>query len=90
MLYFRDYQVNMVNGRKYGCRGSLWIILLIHVILFSENAYSQIKTVGIPFIRNYPRNVYNAGTQNWAITQDNRGIMYFGNKIGRASCRERV
>jgi ligand-binding sensor domain-containing protein/DNA-binding CsgD family transcriptional regulator len=82
MQYIIEYQVNMMNAQKSGCMRCLLIILLLRVILVSENTFSQIKTVGIPFIRNYPRNVYNAGTQNWAITQDNRGIMYFGNNNG--------
>lgn len=25
---------------------------------------------------------YNAGIQNWAIAQDERGVMYFGNNSG--------
>lgn len=34
---------------------------------------------GQPFISWYPPQVYGAGTQNWAIAQDNHGVMYFGN-----------
>lgn len=82
MRYIGDYQIKVACGQKPYRMRSLLIILLIHAILVSETAYSQIKTVGIPFIRNYPRNVYNAGTQNWAITEDNRGIVYFGNNNG--------
>jgi len=42
----------------------------------------QIKSIGIPFIRNYEKSVYKAATQNWCIVQDSRGIMYFGNNDG--------
>ena len=49
---------------------------------WNEFAFSQVKTIGIPFIRNYSRKDYNAGMQNWAATQDNRGVMYFGNNNG--------
>jgi serine phosphatase RsbU (regulator of sigma subunit) len=42
--------------------------------------YSQ--DPGMPFIRNYPAYEYRASQQNWAIAQDSRGIMYFGNNNG--------
>ena len=32
-----------------------------------------------PIVRNYSVSDYNAGIQNWAIAQDERGVMYFGN-----------
>ena len=44
--------------------------------------YSQIKNIGIPFIRNFPKRDYKAGTQNWAIAQDKKGFMYFANNEG--------
>jgi serine phosphatase RsbU (regulator of sigma subunit) len=34
------------------------------------------------FIRNYPPSEYRASQQNWAIAEDTRGIMYFGNNDG--------
>lgn len=37
---------------------------------------------GPPYLRNYTIRDYNAGTQNWAVVQDHRGIMYFGNNSG--------
>ncbi|MCO5265914.1 MAG: hypothetical protein M9948_08580 [Lentimicrobium sp.] len=43
---------------------------------------AQIKETGIPFINQYPKSVYNAGTQNWAITQNSKGFVYFGNNDG--------
>ena len=33
-----------------------------------------------PIVRNYSVSDYNAGIQNWAIAQDERGVMYFGNR----------
>ncbi|EAY29292.1 SpoIIE family protein phosphatase [Microscilla marina] len=41
-----------------------------------------IKNKGIPFIKNFTPKDYKASNQNWAITQDNRGVMYFGNNNG--------
>ena len=37
---------------------------------------------GSPSITSFSRTDYQAGTQNWAIEQDKRGIMYFGNNKG--------
>lgn len=50
--------------------------------MFLGLAYSQIKNIGIPFIRNFPKREYKAGTQNWAISQDQKGFMYFANNEG--------
>ena len=50
--------------------------------LFWGLGYSQIKNIGIPFIRNFPRRDYKAGTQNWGIAQDQKGFMYFANNEG--------
>src|ERR1017187_2391829 len=33
-------------------------------------------------LRAYSRDEYHASPQNWAIAQDRRGIMYFGNTTG--------
>src|SRR5665648_772340 len=50
--------------------------------LFFNFGYAQIKNIGIPFIRNFPKREYKAGTQNWSIAQDKRGFMYFANNEG--------
>ena len=38
--------------------------------------------VGLPFLHNYSTEDYEASYQNWAIVQDQRGVMYFGNNTG--------
>lgn len=38
--------------------------------------------IGRPFITNYHPTEYGASVQNWAVVQDDRGIMYFGNNSG--------
>ena len=40
------------------------------------------NTIGIPDIINYPKETYNAGTQNRGIVQDKNGIVYFANHEG--------
>jgi hypothetical protein len=53
--------------------------LLSFFILFTlaGSVFSQ-----TPFIRNYTPEEYKGYTQNWAIVQDQRGIMYFANNDG--------
>ena len=37
---------------------------------------------GMPVLQNYSARDYNGGPQVWAIQQDRRGVMYFGNSSG--------
>lgn len=39
-------------------------------------------SASVPVVRCFSRANYGGGTQNWAITQDALGRMYFGNKYG--------
>ncbi len=43
------------------------------------------NTIALPEIINYQKQVYNAGTQNWKIAQDKKGIMYAANDEGLLS-----
>lgn len=56
----------------------------LFVVVFLLNALAGIaqNTIGIPSIINYPKQVYNAGSQNWGIAQDKKGVMYFANNDG--------
>ena len=38
--------------------------------------------LGQPFIRNYSPKEFGAAPSNWAIVQDKRGVIYFGNAEG--------
>jgi serine phosphatase RsbU (regulator of sigma subunit) len=55
-----------------------------HLTLIFLTITSQLfpQEPGMPFIRNYTPAEYGASQQNWAIAQDKRGIMYFGNNDG--------
>jgi serine phosphatase RsbU (regulator of sigma subunit)/ligand-binding sensor domain-containing protein len=55
---------------------SIILLFFIPVLTFSQ------KPEGIPFIKNYSPKEYGTSTDNWAIAQDSRGIMYFGNASG--------
>jgi len=45
----------------------------------SDFAASDSPTARRPFIRNYNPKEYGAAFNYWAIAQDQRGVMYFGN-----------
>jgi len=57
---------------------SIFILVFILPVL----AFAQVKKTGVPHILNYPKSVYNAGTQNWGVAQDPDGFMYFANNDG--------
>ncbi|HWK06202.1 MAG TPA: triple tyrosine motif-containing protein [Puia sp.] len=60
--------------------GSILVFFLLRIVpSFSQN------TIGIPDIVNYPKDVYNAGTQNRGIVQDKNGVIYFANYDGLLS-----
>ena len=43
---------------------------------------ADIKSVGVPYVQNYTKAIYQSGNQNWSVTRDEHGIMYFGNAEG--------
>jgi signal transduction histidine kinase len=60
------------------------ILILNHQILFAKINLlnNENRETGIPFIKNYTPEEYDAHGQNWAIIQDKSGYMYFGNTDG--------
>lgn len=51
-------------------------MIFFFIVFISFNCFSQ--ECGIPLLKNYPPEEYHSEPQVWAITQDQRGIMYFG------------
>ena len=43
---------------------------------------SQDHNLGVPIIQAFPKEISNAGSQNWDMVQDDLGIMYFANNDG--------
>jgi len=43
---------------------------------------ADIKSIGVPYVQNYTKAIYQSGNQNWSVTRDEHGIMYFGNSEG--------
>ncbi len=55
-------------------------LILIFFFLFSQLSFSQFFR---PYIENFTQKQYgdSCNPQNWSITQDNNGIVYFGNNL---------
>lgn len=58
------------------------ILLLIFMIIQPAFGQAPQRATGIPLIKNYAPREYRAEGQTWAIVQDNRGVMYFGDNEG--------
>jgi len=55
-------------------------ILLFYLFLILQvTLFGQINKNGIPLIKNYTSNEYDADEQNWAVCEDGRGVIYVGN-----------
>ncbi len=55
-------------------------LIFLATCLLVFQSFAQ-KT-GLPFIRNFPPQEYKTSPQNWAVAQDQRGLLYFGNNDG--------
>ncbi|MDD5150347.1 MAG: triple tyrosine motif-containing protein [Flavobacterium sp.] len=56
---------------------------LFWILFISYNSFfGQVKSIGLPEIKNYKRADYKGGTQNWNIDQDKNGNLYFANNNG--------
>jgi DNA-binding CsgD family transcriptional regulator/ligand-binding sensor domain-containing protein len=54
---------------------------LLLLLLFGNYVFAQ-NAMGVPDIINYPKQLYNAGTQSWDVKQDKNGLLYFANNDG--------
>lgn len=54
-------------------------VLLISFLFSSLFLYSEHDK---PFIINYSKEIYKADNQNWSVSSDNNGIIYFANNKG--------
>jgi serine phosphatase RsbU (regulator of sigma subunit) len=54
------------------------ILSFLAAVLFDLSG--QVNKYGVPFIKNYPTQITQGSTQNWCITKDKFGDVYFGNQ----------
>jgi len=63
-----------------------WYQSILALMCFFQWANAaDIKSIGVPYVRNYSKYVYQSGNQNWSQTKDENGVMYFGNSEGLLS-----
>jgi signal transduction histidine kinase len=48
----------------------------------SDHARPNGREAGIPYLKNHTPKEHGGGAQSWAVVQDERGVMYFGNNVG--------
>lgn len=58
------------------------LLITTYLTIYTSVLFSQVKDIGIPFIVNYSRETYKASAQNWSVTQNDKGYLYFGNNDG--------
>ncbi len=58
------------------------VAILVFLLLASPFLYAQGINLGNPPVRNFPKKTYHAGTQNWDVAQDHRGVLFFANNEG--------
>jgi len=63
-------------------RKSLLIVFLLFCTPPLHVHAVDIKSIGVPYVQNYTKAIYQSGNQNWSVTRDEHGIMYFGNAEG--------
>jgi len=70
-----------MKGMRHLSKNRIIALILLFAVN-SINAQNFNKHQGLPFIRNYSPEEYNAQEQNFDIVQDTLGIMYFANFSG--------
>jgi DNA-binding CsgD family transcriptional regulator len=60
-------------------RISLVRVLVVLLACLFNSTFAQVRYSGIPYIKNYTRQDYNASPFNWGVVQDSRGIIYVAN-----------
>ncbi|MDI3318522.1 ligand-binding sensor domain-containing protein [Pinibacter soli] len=64
------------------CTRILFAFCLLIFRAFSSSFASDGKDIGVPHIKNFTKEIYRSGNQNWSVAKDRNGIMYYGNNNG--------
>ncbi|WP_235357611.1 hybrid sensor histidine kinase/response regulator [Arsukibacterium ikkense] len=60
------------------CIGTLLLLIMVSLVPALAATFEH----GMPMLHNLKPKDYHAGTQNWAMLQDQRGLLYVGNNVG--------
>ncbi|RYY29184.1 MAG: transcriptional regulator [Sphingobacteriaceae bacterium] len=63
----------------------LFTKILVLLLVAGKVHAADIRRIVTPFVENYFKGTYQASNQNWSVTKDEQGIMYFGNSAGLLS-----
>ena len=70
------------TGKFVNIRCRRWLIAILICTPLGVCAQGSVNELGIPQIRNFSSKETTGHSQNWAVTQDSRGVMYFANTDG--------
>jgi len=62
--------------------GKIFVIIFTLTFLMCEVLFAGVKSIGVPYIWNYKKPVYQAGQQSWMIDVSKSGLVYFANNDG--------
>lgn len=57
-------------------------VCLIALLVVPSLVVGQLKNVGVPDIKNFPKQEYQGSAQNWQIAGSSENLMYFANNNG--------
>ncbi len=63
-------------------KGFLTIIIFTLTFLMWGELFAEVKSIGVPYVWNYKKPVYQAGQQSWMIDVSKYGLVYFANNDG--------
>lgn len=56
------------------------VTIFLFLIIWGLKVAGQINRFGVPLINNYNTQITEGSEQNWCITKDKFGKLYFGNQ----------
>ncbi len=65
----------MIKSNQKNCRRAFVFFICLHCSI-------SLFAISEPSIKNYTKQEYQAANQNWSVTQDINGYLYFANNIG--------
>jgi len=60
----------------------LLIIFFILTLSIGKSLFADVKSIGMPYVWNYKKPVYQAGQQSWMIDVSGSGLVYLANNDG--------
>ena len=60
----------------------LYVLFSLGICMPGDGYTQEIKSIGVPYVQNFLKSAYLSGNQNWSVTKDKNGILYFGNAQG--------